>query len=443
LLNIDYCTISSNEIQKSKTPTTIQVTEKNILTIVEEYITQFFKEKVPKKYVYHDLTHTQDVVRSCRQIGLAYGLPMDDLENLLIAAWFHDSGYDLGPENHEERSAENAAQFLETLNYPPSVIETIKDCIKATKLPQRPTGLLQQIICDADLGHLGEKSYWMRTARVRQELVVTQNRMMTEEEWLEFELTFMLGQQYHTDVAIEMYQKRKMKHILQLRKQQTRLNPEMINEVDDIFLFEKREQQKEKRNLAKQNSQETKPGSIGRGVETMYRTTYNTHNNLSALADHKANLMLSINTIMISIVFSMLVPQLNGAPQLILPTVVLLTVCMTSIIFATLSTRPKVTTGEVTLDDIRNKRSNLLFFGNFYNMKLEDFQWGMMEMIKDTNFQYSSMTRDLYYLGKVLAQKYRYLTFCYNIFMFGMILSVLLFAWAFVTGGGMNNMRVK
>ena len=34
------------------------------------------------------------------------------------------------------------------------------------------------------------------------------------------------------------------------------------------------------------------------GVETMYRTTYNTHNNLSALADHKANLMLSINTIM-------------------------------------------------------------------------------------------------------------------------------------------------
>ena len=148
--------------------------------------------------------------------------------------------------------------------------------------------------------------------------------------------------------------------------------------------------------------------------------------------------MLSINTIMISIVFSMLVPQLNNSPQLILPTVVLLTVCLTSIIFATLSTRPKVTTGEVTLDDIRNKRSNLLFFGNFYNMKLEDFQWGMMEMIKDSDFQYSSMTRDLYFLGKVLAQKYRYLTYCYNIFMFGMILSVILFAWAFISGAGMN-----
>ena len=410
----------------------------NILTTVEAYITQFFKENVPEQYVYHDLIHTQDVVRSCRQIGLAFGLPMEDLENLQIAAWFHDSGYDKGPENHEERSAEYVAAFLENYNYPSQVVDIIKDCIKVTKLPQNPVGLLQQIICDADLSHLGEKNYWMRTARVRQELIVTHNKLMTEEEWIEFELAFMMGQNYHTKVAKDMYQKRKLKHIAQLRKQQLRLNPDMSNVADDFFIFEKAEQKEKWKTLAKQSNQEIKHISVGRGVETMYRTTYNTHNNLSALADHKANLMLSINTIMISIIFSMLVPQLNNSPQLILPTVVLLTVCLTSIIFATLSTRPKVTTGEVTLDDIRNKRSNLLFFGNFYNMKLEDFQWGMMEMIKDSDFQYSSMTRDLYYLGKVLAQKYRYLTFCYNIFMFGMILSVILFAWAFVSGAGMN-----
>lgn len=412
----------------------------NILTAVEEHITQFFKEKVPNKYVYHDITHTQDVVRSCRQIGLAFGLPMDDLVNLQIAAWFHDTGYDKGPENHEERSCEYAVEFLEKFNIIPETLEVIKGCIRATKVPQRPVGLLQQIICDADLSHLGEKSYWMRTARVRQELIVTHNKLMTEDEWLHFELTFMLAQNYHTDVAKEMFQKRKMKHIVQLRKQQMRLNPEKANDVDEIFLFEKEEAQKEKqKSLAKKTKQDVGHNvGVGRGVETMYRTTYNTHNNLSALADHKANLMLSINTIMISIVFSMLVPQLTGAPQLILPTIVLLTVCLTSIIFATLSTRPKVTTGEVTLDDIRNKRSNLLFFGNFYNMKLEDFQWGMMEMIKNPDFQYSSMTRDLYYLGKVLAQKYRYLTFCYNIFMFGMILSVILFAAAFITGGTLS-----
>ena len=179
------------------------------------------------------------------------------------------------------------------------------------------------------------------------------------------------------------------------------------------------------------------------GVETMYRTTYNTHNNLSALADHKANLMLSINTIMISITVSVLVPKLENTPYLVLPTVILLLVCLSSIILATLSTRPKVKKGEVTLEDIRQKKSNLLFFGNFFNMKLEDFQWGMMEMIRDPDFQYNSMTRDLYFLGKVLSKKYRYLTYCYNIFMFGMIVAVLLFACMFILSGKVQIVGVR
>jgi hypothetical protein len=68
-------------------------------------------------------------------------------------------------------------------------------------------------------------------------------------------------------------------------------------------------------------------------------------------------------------------------------------------------------------------------------MKLDDFQWGMTEMIKDPEFQYKSMTRDLYFLGKVLNQKYRYLTICYNVFMFGIIGSVILFTIAFAYSG--------
>jgi predicted metal-dependent HD superfamily phosphohydrolase len=411
------------------------VVETHILVTIEEYIKQFFKEHIPKKYIYHDLTHTQDVVRVCHKIGKAYGLPTEDLELLQIAAWFHDTGYTEGPEGHEERSVVNAQAFLQNLGYSQKQLEIVAGCIRATKTPQRPLGLMQQIIGDADLSHLGEKSYWMRTARVRQELIVAQNRLMTEEEWLEFELAFMLGHQYHTDVAKELFEKRKFKHIIQLRKQQMRLNPE-TNEMDDLFIFDKEKKEKARIKSLEKEDRHDKKADMGRGVETMYRTTYNTHNNLSALADHKANLMLSINTIMISITLSTLVPQLGNSTQLILPTIVLLSVCLTAIVFATLSTRPKVTTGEVTIDDIRNKRSNLLFFGNFYNMKLDDFQWGMMEMIKDPDFQYSSMTRDLYFLGKVLAQKYRYLTFCYNVFMFGIILAVILFAVAFVNGAG-------
>ena len=101
-------------------------------------------------------------------------------------------------------------------------------------------------------------------------------------------------------------------------------------------------------------------------------------------------------------------------------------------IYATLSTRPKVTEGNTTRDMIKSRKVNLLFFGNFHNMKLEDFQWGVNEMLRDADFLYSSMSRDLYFLGIVLAKKYRYLSICYNIFMYGLIVSVLSFGLVFL-----------
>ena len=145
--------------------------------------------------------------------------------------------------------------------------------------------------------------------------------------------------------------------------------------------------------------QQIGPKKSGGGIQTFFRTNYRNHINLSAIADNKANIMLSINAIIISISISTLVPSFETNEKLQIPTIVLLVVCLGSIIFATLSTRPKITEGTVTREDIINRKSNLLFFGNFYNMNLKDFDWGMMEMIKDSDFLYSTMTRDLYFLG--------------------------------------------
>jgi UDP:flavonoid glycosyltransferase YjiC (YdhE family) len=92
----------------------------------------------------------------------------------------------------------------------------------------------------------------------------------------------------------------------------------------------------------------------------------------------------------------------------------------------------KVTEGKVTKEAIRQRKANLLFFGNFHSMTLEEFQWGVNEMLKDPEFLYSSMSRDLYFLGIVLAKKYRYLSYCYNVFMYGLIISVLAFVVSFL-----------
>jgi len=124
---------------------------------------------------------------------------------------------------------------------------------------------------------------------------------------------------------------------------------------------------------------------------------------------------------------SAMLPNYKNSPEMIVPALFLLTVCLLSIIFATLSTRPKITRGTFTREDIKTKKANLLFFGNFFKTDLDEFEWGMNEMMKDRDFLYGAMIRDLHSLGKVLNKKYHYLRLTYNIFMYGIVLSVILF----------------
>ncbi len=422
----------------------------SILQAAEAFVREHYRSRISSdRYTFHDIRHTENVVLAVQELMAAYRLSEEDRLHLLLAAWFHDTGYDQGPQEHEERSCQYARHFLGTQGHdkasseafkplPEQALDQICACIMATKVPQQPQTLLEQLLCDADLSHLGKRNYWERCGKLRQELALTQNRIMSDEEWIDFELDFMQKHRYHTPTAIELYDKRKQKYIRQLYKQRKRLlaGLQMAEGIKPAKSLRKKDKatplEEAEKKARETESAELKQLRLGRGVETMFRTTYRTHINLSSMADNKANIMLSINAIIISIVVSTLVPSFDDTPRLILPTVILLIVCLLAMIFATLSTKPKVTEGKFTREDIRQKRGNLLFFGNYYNMDMEVFHWGMMEMIKDSDYLYSSMTRDLYFLGKVLAKKYRYLSICYTIFMYGIITAVAAFGLAFL-----------
>jgi len=412
--------------------------ENNLLLDVETYAVNYITRNVPKDYTFHDLQHTITVVEAAHKIGEAMELEKGELEILQIAAWFHDMGYDQGQEGHEERGCEYAAAFLQSFDYPAAKVEKIQTCIRATHLNYIPQNTLEKIICDADLSHLGRRNYWDRCGRIRQELAATRDTIMTDEEWVSFELGFMQAHFFNTPVAQKLYGDRKTKHIQKLERRQKKYKKLANADAPDNTPLKKKAKKKKKPSYADLASKNTsgninlKQINLGRGVETMYRTTYRTHINLSSIADNKANIMLSINAIIVSITLSTLVPKFDAIPNLVIPTVVLLLVCLIAIIFATLSTRPKITEGRFTRKNIEERNANLLFFGNFYNMSLDDYHWGMLEMIKDEDFLYSSMTRDLYYLGIVLAKKYRYLSYCYAVFMYGLIIAVITFAVVFI-----------
>ncbi len=154
---------------------------------------------------------------------------------------------------------------------------------------------------------------------------------------------------------------------------------------------------------------------------------------MSDIADTKANILLSVNAIILSLVISNLFSKLDNPSNayLIIPTIIFVLFSVTSIILSVVATRPNVTRGEFTKEDVAEKRVNLTFFGNFHKMKLEEFEWAITELLKDKNYVYSSLTKDLYFLGKVLDRKYRILRITYSIFMIGIVVSVLAFAISF------------
>src|SRR5690606_1711714 len=105
--------------------------------------------------------------------------------------------------------------------------------------------------------------------------------------------------------------------------------------------------------------------------------------------------------------------RLQADPWLLIPATAMLMTSLVAIVFAILSARPKVTSQVYTLEDIRQNRANILFFGNFVNLGLREFNVGMKEIMSDWDRLYDSMINDLYSLGQVLSKKYRLLWLSY------------------------------
>ena len=416
-----------------------------IIEAAQQYVTAQYKEHPHPNLVYHNLEHTRQVVAAAEQISAHYRLEDTDLLVVYVAAWFHDLGYLLGePKTHEEKGAELAQGFLNIQQVPLNIQQQVTACIMSTKMPQHPQNLLEQIVCDADLFNLGTKDFKNRTKLLHQEMELTSGKEIPGAIWTEGSLRLLEEQHYHTAYCRTLLQQQIEENISRLKEKlekqldkAKKKNKGEAKEVEaavvaagkkgaraeEVFaVVDKAGKDKEKK-----KEKEAKPG---RGVETMFRTTSTNHIRLSSMADSKAHIMISVNSIIISVILGVLFRRLEDYPNLIIPAVIFLLTGVVTIIFSVLATRPNVNVGRFTREDIDRKKTNLLFFGNFHKMSLEDYTWGMTEMMKDTEYVYASMIQDIYHLGVVLGKKYKQLRIAYNVFMFGLIISVLAFVVA-------------
>ena len=173
------------------------------------------------------------------------------------------------------------------------------------------------------------------------------------------------------------------------------------------------------------------PGSV-RGIETLFKSSYRVQMDLTGLADNKANMMISINGIIMSIILASVAPKLDSNPWLLLPTILLLVGSLISMIFAILAARPRVSHDPISLSDLKNSKGNILFFGNFANMSEADFVCGLEEMMRDQPLIYDTMMRNIHGLGSVLNKKFALLQVAYTSFMVALSLGVVSFLLVFI-----------
>lgn len=400
----------------------------DVVEKARSYVFHLFKDKLSPNYIYHNFNHTLRVVDNAVIIAKAEGINESDTEIIVLAAWFHDTGYIEGPAGHEYRSSLMAENFLKENGYPVDKTVKVVQLILATQLGVEPQNELEKIINDADCSHFADSNYFELSELLREEWKLTQGNYFSDLEWAIGNRKVLLQKHhFYTEYARTLLQPLKQANITELQKTIEELEAEA--DENNEGMTEKKEKKKKK-----EKEKQDKQDRPDRGIDTMFRVTLNNHTRLSEIADSKANILLSVNAIIISIALSSLIPKLDAPANahLIIPTFIMMLFSTTSIVFAILSTRPKVTTGTFTRKDIEDRKVNLLFFGNFYKMPMEEYEWAINDMMKDRDYLYNAMIKDLYLLGKVLNRKYNLLRVTYNIFMFGIVISVAAFVYAFM-----------
>lgn len=386
---------------------------------IEDYVIGLFDQMHSPALIFHNLDHTESVVKRTKEIAGHYNVSENDMLILFAAAWFHDTGYLFTePEKHEEMSCEIMKKFMSDLINDEQLIQAIEACIMATKSPRKPQDLLQEIICDADTYHLGTKEFKSMNKKAYKE-AKERNPDIDKLEFRKGTLEMMKRHVFYTDYCKELLEKRKNKNIKKLKKK--------INKSEN----KEKEEQIDLSEVTKDKSK-----LMTKGIQTMLRVTSKNHLMLSEIADKKANILISVNAIIISVILSVLLRKLTTESYLIIPTILFLLCAVSTIVLSIMATRPKISSGSFTMEAVKQKKINLLFFGNFYKASYEEYDEAMREMMMDTDYLYGSLIKDIYYLGSVLGRKYKLVRLAFNVFMVGIIVSVIAFAIATIFAPG-------
>lgn len=370
------------------------------------YIVDFFDKKIDTKYAYHNLDHTISVLSATQKITEKSQISDEEKLIVQLAALFHDTGFIDGPQDHEKRSAIIAENYLKANGFQPAFIDKVKACILATQMEYETSDHLAHILQDADMSGLASAEYFEITERLRKEKNNTHEGKISKNDWNTTNIQFLKKCKYKTKEGSALFKEKKDMNLEQL-------------------IVKSKADKKKKSKKNKKPSVPVQTIANNKSAQTQFKTALRNHIDLSNIADNKANIMISVNALILTVALPFMVDKAMDNNTFFIPTILMSAVCLVSMIYATLATRPIKMTGNTSLDQIQKNESNLFFFGNYFKMSYQEYKIGVDHILSDEKALDDSIIRDLFYLGKSLGGKFEYLRLCYTVFMYGILITVL------------------
>lgn len=182
------------------------------------YVRLLLAKKLPDDMCYHDIRHTVDVYTGAMKYGRMEGFSEKDIELLGIAGIFHDTGYIERYEKNEPVGARIAERYMRKEGFGKVEIRKVKGLIMATQMPQRPRGMMQRVMCDADLDSLGRNDFMGRGNMLRKEIEIRRGKRFSDDEWNNIQVNFVSSHKHFTRSAKRLRDAGKRRNIAKLKR---------------------------------------------------------------------------------------------------------------------------------------------------------------------------------------------------------------------------------
>lgn len=392
-----------------------------IVNKAEDHIKDLYATNPHELLLFHNFNYTTQVAKCAGEIAYNEKLEDDEIEMVLLSAWFINIGYLFDFVNHIDQSVRVIKNFVQEINYTADKAEIIIKAIERVLKNNKPENKIEKVLSDANNSIFSSEELLLWVKYHRQERNYFVKPKITKRSFWQTMLSLLNEHEYCTQSAKNLFQGGKSENIeninLLLADQlESELPKNNLMVIQDL-----------KAELKEINQKVEKKIVPTRGHDTLYRITARNQINLSGIADNKANILITLNALIVSAVITFVFTQLDSVNYLAIPAVITVSFSLISIAFAVIATRPHIMPGTFRAKDFYDKKTNLIFYGNFYNMDYDEYDRAIRDMLNDQELLFSNLNRDQYELGKLLGRKFRLLHYAYTIFLFGFIISTISF----------------